>query len=77
METTSGSFALKGLTANKDATIVDLLRKAGLIIIGKSNLSVCLRPQRGQYQRCTDLVRNGPIPLELELQAVGLLWAAR
>jgi amidase len=40
MGTTSGSFALKGLTAKQDATIATLLRKAGCIVMGKSNLSV-------------------------------------
>jgi len=39
LETTSGSFALKGLKASKDATIATLLRKAGMLVIGKSNLS--------------------------------------
>lgn len=41
MGTTSGSFALKGLNASKDAPIATMLRKAGCIVIGKANLSVC------------------------------------
>ncbi|KAH6845635.1 amidase signature domain-containing protein [Chaetomium sp. MPI-CAGE-AT-0009] len=39
MGTTSRSFALQGLTAKKDATIATLLKKAGCIVLGKSNLS--------------------------------------
>ncbi|KAF9776438.1 hypothetical protein IL306_005373 [Fusarium sp. DS 682] len=39
MGTTSGSFALKGLNASKDAPIATMLRKAGCIVIGKANLS--------------------------------------
>ncbi|KAI1130215.1 amidase signature domain-containing protein [Nemania abortiva] len=39
METTAGSLALKGLKASADATITVLLRNAGCIVIGKSNLS--------------------------------------
>ncbi|KAI0105341.1 amidase signature domain-containing protein [Nemania sp. FL0031] len=39
MGTTTGSLALKGLKASTDATITTLLREAGCIVIGKSNLS--------------------------------------
>ncbi|KAL2673845.1 hypothetical protein Neosp_012289 [[Neocosmospora] mangrovei] len=39
MGTTSGSFALKGLNASKDAPIATTLRNAGCIVIGKANLS--------------------------------------
>jgi len=39
MATTGGSLALVGAPAPKDAFIVDRLRKAGLVIIGKTNLS--------------------------------------
>ncbi|UPK93858.1 hypothetical protein LCI18_004793 [Fusarium solani-melongenae] len=39
MGTTSGSFALKGLNACKDAPIATMLRKARCIVIGKANLS--------------------------------------
>lgn len=38
METTAGSWALLGCIVPKDAHIVYLLRKAGAIILGKSNL---------------------------------------
>ncbi|KAF1356424.1 amidase [Delphinella strobiligena] len=38
METTAGSWALLGCIVPKDAHIVSLLRKAGAIILGKSNL---------------------------------------
>lgn len=40
METTCGSFALKGAKAQKDAEIVQRLVEAGMLIIGKANLSV-------------------------------------
>lgn len=39
MMTTAGSLALNGNFANKDAHIVTLLRSAGAIILGKTNLS--------------------------------------
>ncbi|KAH6616147.1 amidase signature domain-containing protein [Chaetomium sp. MPI-SDFR-AT-0129] len=39
LETTCGSFALKGLTASEDAAISTALRDAGCIVIGLANLS--------------------------------------
>ena len=39
MQTTAGSLALEGNIAAKDAFIVKQLRKAGVVIIGKTNLS--------------------------------------
>src|SRR5450830_1435385 len=39
MSTTAGSLALDGVRAVKDAHIVTLLRNAGAVIIGKTNLS--------------------------------------
>ena len=39
MQTTSGSLALEGHIAAKDAFIVRQLRKAGALIVGKTNLS--------------------------------------
>jgi amidase len=39
MQTTSGSLALEGHIATKDAFIVKQLRKAGALILGKTNLS--------------------------------------
>lgn len=42
METTCGSWALDGMTPTSNADIVDKLIQAGLIIIGKANLSVSL-----------------------------------
>jgi amidase len=39
MKTTAGSLALANHTAQKDAFIVQQLRKAGAVIIGKTNLS--------------------------------------
>ena len=39
MQTTAGSLALAGNIASKDAFIVQQLRKAGAVILGKTNLS--------------------------------------
>ena len=39
MQTTAGALAMEGNFASKDAFIVEKLREAGAIIIGKSNLS--------------------------------------
>ena len=39
MATTAGSFALDGSPAPKDAFVVEKLREAGLVILGKTNLS--------------------------------------
>jgi amidase len=39
MMTTAGSLALAGNIASKDAFIVELLRKSGAVILGKTNLS--------------------------------------
>ena len=39
MQTTAGSLALKGHIAEKDAFLVRQLRKAGALILGKTNLS--------------------------------------
>jgi amidase len=39
MQTTAGSLALEGNVASKDAFIVTQLRKAGAVILGKTNLS--------------------------------------
>lgn len=38
MQTTAGSWALLGSIVPKDAHIVHLLRKAGAIVLGKTNL---------------------------------------
>jgi amidase len=39
MNTTAGSYALLGATVPRDSTVAAKLRKAGAIILGKSNLS--------------------------------------
>ena len=39
MQTTAGSLALEGLPATADATLVTHLRDAGVVILGKTNLS--------------------------------------
>ncbi len=38
METTAGSVALLGIKPKRDAAVVQLLRKAGAVILGKANL---------------------------------------
>jgi amidase len=38
MDTTCGSYALKGAKAKINADVVDLILKAGMIIFGKANL---------------------------------------
>ena len=40
MGTTAGFLALKGARASKNSMAVHLLMQAGMIIIGKANLSV-------------------------------------
>ncbi len=39
MTTTAGSLALAGVSAAKDAYLVNILREAGVVILGKANLS--------------------------------------
>ena len=39
MNTTAGSLALAGTRAPRDSTVVDLLRRAGAVLLGKTNLS--------------------------------------
>ena len=39
METTAGSLAMKGHVASRDAFLVDRLRAAGAVVLGKANLS--------------------------------------
>ena len=39
MQTTAGSFGLKGTPAQRDATVAALLRAGGAVILGKTNLS--------------------------------------
>ncbi len=39
MQTTAGSYALEGATPTRDSFVAAQLRKAGLVIIGKTNLS--------------------------------------
>jgi Asp-tRNA(Asn)/Glu-tRNA(Gln) amidotransferase A subunit family amidase len=43
MRTTSGAYALQNATANYDAFIIEKARQAGMIVIGKANLGVCVR----------------------------------
>ena len=39
MSTSAGSLALAGTRASRDSTVVDLLRQAGAVLLGKTNLS--------------------------------------
>ena len=39
MQTTAGSLALDGAPAARDATVVERLREAGVVLLGKTNLS--------------------------------------
>jgi amidase len=39
MQTTAGSLALDGAPAGRDATVVERLREAGVVLLGKTNLS--------------------------------------
>ena len=39
MQTTAGSFGLKGAPAQRDSTVAGLLRAGGAVILGKTNLS--------------------------------------
>ncbi|KAL6399341.1 Amidase [Ilyonectria robusta] len=75
MGTTSGSFALQGLNASKDATMATLLRKAGCVVIGKSNMSV-RQPSTGNPVSVTPEVlkgyRNGATRRDLASRADGL-----
>lgn len=49
MDTTCGSFALVGAKA-KNAPVVNAILKAGMIILGKANLSVLYIPSHLQYR---------------------------
>ena len=39
MQTTAGSLCLLGAKPEREATIVELLRRAGAVLLGKTNLS--------------------------------------
>ncbi len=58
MDTTCGSYALKRAKACKDAAIVEMLEKAGMIIIAKTNLSVCSTDLRWTLRSLIRLCRS-------------------
>jgi amidase len=72
MQTTSGSLALAGHIARRDAFIVDRLRSAGAVILGKTNLSewANFRGKRSVsgWSSCGGLTRN---PYALDRSACG------
>ena len=48
MQTTAGSYALEGATPTRDSFVAAQLRKAGLVILGKANLSEWANIRSGQ-----------------------------
>src|ERR1043165_959064 len=72
MQTTAGSLALEGHIAAKDAFIVRQLRKAGAVILGKTNLSEWAnfrgRPSVSGWSSRGGLTRN---PYALDRSACG------
>ena len=58
MQTTAGSWALLGSVVPKDAQIVSLLRQAGAIILGKTNLDEWAG-MRGSRYSCGYSARGG------------------
>lgn len=72
MQTTAGSLALEGHVAAKDAFIVKQVRKAGALILGKTNLSewANFRGKRSVsgWSSCGGLTRN---PYALDRSACG------
>ncbi len=72
MQTTAGSLALEGNIAEKDAFVVRQLRKAGVVILGKTNLSewANFRGKRSVsgWSSCGGLTRN---PYALDRSACG------
>ena len=59
MPTSAGSYALRNATSKKDAFIVDKLREAGLVILGKANLAVSPSPLSIRMQLTTLKEFNG------------------
>jgi amidase len=72
MSTTAGSLALEGSVALKDAFLVERLREAGVLILGKTNLSewANFRGKRSTsgWSSCGGLTRN---PYALDRTACG------
>jgi Amidase len=57
IETTCGSFALKGARVQEDATVIKQLLNAGMIVLGKTNPTV--RTSLYALNRCLTSDRNG------------------
>ena len=51
MSTTAGSRAFIGSVASKNGAITQLLVDAGLIVLGKGNMTVCFIPHDYRYVR--------------------------
>ena len=78
MDTTCGSFALQGAKAKKNAVVVDLLMKADMIIIAKTNLTVSFRLCSKQRTNIdTQLDRSLEEWRALWWPVVGLRWVDR
>ena len=69
MQTTAGSWALMGSVVPRDAFVVSQLRRAGAVILGKTNMdewasvrsssySTGYSPRRGQVRNPFDLSRS-------------------
>ncbi|MQA91878.1 MAG: amidase [Gemmatimonas sp.] len=59
LPTTAGSIALAGSIPGRDATLVERLRAAGAIILGKTNMSEFATPAgRGSYSSLNGVTRN-------------------
>jgi hypothetical protein len=76
MPTTCGSVALTKAKAKANAKIIDVLIAAGMIVIGKANMSVGT-PTLSTIRCDVDRIRNWVTKKGLESWQGGLLLAAR
>lgn len=77
MDTTCGSLAFDGVEVKKNAHIIDLLLKAGMIILGKANLSVCRFHNLTYIQETDRQIRSGLAKKDTALPLGGLPKAAK